>query len=86
MYTIKLCFTYAKIETSVILYPRNSEINIFSNESEEQEQLTRILTNKIKSLKAPQIKALLEFLDTYELKLKASVGKVRASRLFANLR
>ena len=45
--------------------------DIFSNETEEQEQLTRILTNKIKSLKAPQIKALLEFLDTYELKLKA---------------
>ena len=54
--------------------------DIFSNETEEQEQLTRILTNKIKSMKAPQIKALLEFLDTYELKLKASVGKARASR------
>ena len=54
--------------------------DIFSNETEEQEQLTRILTNKIKSLKAPQIKALLEFLDTYELKLKASLSKVRASR------
>ena len=49
--------------------------DIFSNETEEQEQLTRILTNKIKSLKAPQIKALLEFLDTYELKLKAASGR-----------
>ena len=49
--------------------------DIFSNETEEQEQLTRILTNKIKSLKAPQIKALLEFLDTYELKLKSSSGR-----------
>lgn len=27
--------------------------DIFSNETEEQEQLTRILTNKIKSMKAP---------------------------------
>ena len=36
--------------------------------------------NKIKSLKAPQIKALLEFLDTYELKLKATVGRARVSR------
>ena len=49
--------------------------DIFSNEIEEQEQLTRILTNKIKSLKAPQIKALLEFLDSYELKLKAASGR-----------
>ena len=55
--------------------------DIFSNESEEQEQLTRILTNKIKSLKAPQIKALLELLGTYELKQKASVGKTRASKI-----
>ena len=50
--------------------------DIFSNETEEQEQLTRILTNKIKSLKAPQIKALLEFLDSYELKLKANSGRL----------
>ena len=50
--------------------------DIFSNETEEQEQLTRILTNKIKSMKAPQIKALLEFLDSYELSLKAS-GKAK---------
>ena len=51
--------------------------DIFSNETEEQEQLTRILTNKIKSLKAPQIKALLEFLDTYELKLKSSSRRMK---------
>ena len=30
--------------------------DIFSNESEEQEQLTRILTNKIKSLNAPKLR------------------------------
>ena len=55
--------------------------DIFSNETEEQEQLTRILTNKIKSLKAPQIKALLEFLDTYELKLKAASGRGKSGRM-----
>ena len=49
--------------------------DIFSDETEEQEQLTRILTNKIKSLKAPQIKALLDFLDSYELRLKATSGR-----------
>ena len=54
--------------------------DIFSNETEEQEQLTRILTNKIKSLKAPQIKALLEFLDTYELKLKAASGRGKSGK------
>ena len=54
--------------------------DIFSNETEEQEQLTRILTNKIKSLKAPQIKALLEFLDAYELRLKTSSGRVSKTR------
>ena len=55
--------------------------DIFSNETEEQEQLTRILTNKIKSLKAPQIKALLEFLDDYELKLKNSSGRGKNGRI-----
>ena len=55
--------------------------DIFSNETEEQEQLTRILTNKIKSLKAPQIKALLEFLDAYELKLKTSSGRGKSGRI-----
>ena len=55
--------------------------DIFSNETEEQEQLTRILTNKIKSLKAPQIKALLEFLDTYELKLKTASGRAKSGRM-----
>ena len=55
--------------------------DIFSNETEEQEQLTRILTNKIKSLKAPQIKALLEFLDAYELKLKNSSGRGKSGRI-----
>ena len=55
--------------------------DIFSNETEEQEQLTRILTNKIKSLKAPQIRALLEFLDNYELKLKSSSGRGRNGRM-----
>ena len=54
--------------------------DIFSNETEEQEQLTRILTNKIKSLKAPQIKALLEFLDAYELKLKTSTSRSRTNK------
>ena len=52
--------------------------DIFSNETEEQEQLTRILTNKIKSMKAPQIKALLEFLDTYELSLKTLKKRVKS--------
>ncbi len=37
-------------------------------------------TNKIKSLKAPQIKALLEFLDTYELKLKTSTSRSRTNK------
>ena len=52
--------------------------DIFSNETEEQEQLTRILTNKIKSMKAPQIKALLEFLDSYELSLKTLKKRVKS--------
>ena len=55
--------------------------DIFSNETEEQEQLTRILTNKIKSMKAPQIKALLEFLDAYELKFKTSTRQAKSGKM-----
>ena len=68
--------TYITNTLSKLFYTLGVDItDIFSNETEEQEQLTRILTNKIKSLKVPQIKALLEFLDNYELKLKAASGR-----------
>ncbi len=71
-----------KIQIFKLFYTLGVDItDIFSNETEEQEQLTRILTNKIKSLKAPQIKALLEFLDAYELKLKTSSGRGKSGRI-----
>ncbi len=74
--TINLIENGRRTPTSYTLYKLLYALGVdftelLTNDAVEKEELAEKLSRKVKRLKLPQIKALLEFLDSYELSLKS---------------